>query len=134
MIVSEAFGHFLNYCRAERHVSDSSLNKYRDCFSSWISPWFGLQEVSSIDRLKILDMRQAMMNRQLSVARQYCVMMCLKSFLKFCRTGLALPCIDPSELTLPKRKAPQVEYLDNQEIQRMLNAIDSGTYTGIRLR
>ena len=63
MIVSDAFGHFLKYCRAERHVSDSSLHKYRDCFSSWISPWFGQQEVGTITRLKILDMRQAMMNR-----------------------------------------------------------------------
>ena len=134
MIVSDAFGHFLNYCRAERHVSDSSLHKYRDCFSSWISPWFGQQEVGTITRLKVLDMRQAMMNRQLSVARQYSVMMCLKSFLKFCRTALALSCIDPSELTLPKRKAPQVEYLDNVEIQRMLNAIDTGTFSGMRLR
>jgi integrase/recombinase XerD len=134
MIVSDAFGHFLKYCRAERHVSDSSLHKYRDCFSSRISPWFGQQEVGTITRLKILDMRQAMMNRQLSVARQYGVMMCLKSFLKFCRSGLALPCIDPAELTLPKRKAPQVEYLDNVEIQRMLNAIDTGTFSGMRLR
>jgi hypothetical protein len=78
----------------------------------------GQQEVATITRLKILDMRQAMMNRQLSVAHQYGVMMCLKSFLKFCRTALALSRIDPSELTLPKRKAPQVGFLDNLEISK----------------
>ncbi len=27
----------LKYCHAERHVSDSSLNDYRDCFSAWIA-------------------------------------------------------------------------------------------------
>jgi integrase/recombinase XerD len=134
MIVSDAFGHFLTYCRAERHVSDSSLHKYRDCFSSWINPWFGQMEVGSINRMKVLDMRQAMMDRQLSVARQYGVIMCLKSFLKFCRSTLALSCLDPSEVILPRRRAPDVEFLDNEEIQRMLNAIDSGTFTGIRLR
>lgn len=134
MLTSEAFRHFLVYCRSERHVSDSSLNKYRDCFSSWIEPWFGKQAVESIDRLKILKMRQAMVDRQLSVARQYGVIMCLKGLLKFCRGTLSLPCVDPSEITLPKRKAPQVEFLDNQEIQHMLNAIETSTFTGMRLR
>jgi integrase/recombinase XerD len=134
MIISEAYGQFLIYCRAERHVSDSSLTKYRDCFSSWLEPWFGQKEVSSINRLHVLDMRQAMMNRQLSVARQYSVIMTLKSFLKFCRSSLGLAGIDPSEITLPKRKAPQVEFLGNDEIQRILNAIDTGSFTGIRLR
>jgi integrase/recombinase XerD len=61
-------------------------------------------------------------------------MMCLKSFLKFCRTTLSVACIDPVEITLPKRRAPQVEFLDNQDIQRMLNAIETATFSGIRLR
>src|SRR5438105_1373590 len=134
MIVSEAFGQFLTYCRVERHVSDSSLAKYRDCFSSWLAPWLGQKEVNSVNRLHVLDMRQAMMNRQLSVARQYSVIMSLKSFLKFCRSGLGLDGIDPSEITLPKRKAPEVEFLSNDEIQRMLNAIDTDVFTGVRLR
>jgi integrase/recombinase XerD len=134
MNTQEAFGQFLTYCRAERHVSDSSLKKYRDCFSSWLSPWFGQQDVSRITRLHIVDMRQAMMDRQLSVSRQYGVIMCLKSLIKFCRSALALPCLDPTDITLPKRRPPQVEFLDNGEIQRMLNAIDTGTFSGIRLR
>ena len=134
MIVSDAFEHFINYCRAERHVSPSSLEKYRDCFNSWIGPWFGQKELGSINRMVILDMRQAMMDRQLSVARQYSIVMCLKSFLKFCRTTMALSCLDPAEVSLPKRKAPQVEFLNNEEIQRMLNAIDTGTFAGLRLR
>jgi len=134
MNTQEAFGHFLTFCHAERHVSPSSLSKYQDCYSSWLSPWFGQQEVEKVDRLRILDMRQAMMNRQLSVARQYSIIMSLKSFLKFCRSGLGLACIDPAEITLPRRKAPQVEFLSNEEIQRMLDAIDTGTFTGIRLR
>jgi len=134
MNTQEAFGQFLNYCRAERHVSASSLRKYRDCFSAWLSPWFGQREVTGINRLHILDMRQAMMDRQLSIARQYSVIMSLKSFLKFCRSALGLAVLDPAEITLPKRKAPQVEFLSNEEIQRMLNAIETGTFTGIRLR
>jgi integrase/recombinase XerD len=134
MTISEGFEHFINYCRAERHASPSTLAKYRDCFNSWLSPWFGSKEVVSLTRLHILDLRQAMLDKQLSIARQYSVIMCLKSLLKFSRTSLALPCIDPAEVTLPKRRAPQVEFLTNDEIQKMLNAINTGTFTGVRLR
>jgi integrase/recombinase XerD len=134
MIVSDAFGHFLNHCRSERHVSPASLQKYHDCFSSWIRPWFAEMEVEQINRLRILDMRQSMMDKQLSAARQYSIVMCLKSFLKFCRTGLALECLNPADITLPKRKAPNVEFLNNEEVQRILSAINTNTFTGIRLR
>jgi site-specific recombinase XerD len=134
MNTTEAYERFLDYCRAERHVSPSSLEKYRDCFSSWISPWFGGQAVTSINRLQVLDMRQAMMDRQLSVARQYSIIMSFKGLLKFCRSALSLACLDPADITLPKRKAPQVDFLNNQEIQRMLNGIDISGLTGIRLR
>src|SRR5258708_15940778 len=134
MILSEAFGHYLTHCQAERHVSSASLRKYKDCFSSWILPWCGQNEVEKINRLQVLDMRQAMMNRPLSPARQYSVTMTLKSFLKFCRSGLGLDCLDPAQITLPKRQAPQVEFLNNEEIQRMLNGIDTSSFTGLRLR
>lgn len=74
-----------------------------------------------------------MMDRQLSVA-QYSIVMCLKSFLKFCRSVLAVTCLDPSELQLPKRRAPNVEFLTNEEIQKVLDAINVSTFTGVRLR
>jgi integrase/recombinase XerD len=134
MNTQDAVRLYLNHCRAERHVVDASLKKYQDCFSSWIVPWCGQQEVEQINRLRILDMRQAMMNRPLSPSRQYSVTMTLKSFLKFCRSGLGLNCLDPAQVTLPKRKRPQVEFLNNEEIQRMLNGIDTSSFTGMRLR
>ena len=84
--------------------------------------------------MSVLELRQAMVDRHLSVARQYSVIMFLKSFLKFCRSTLALPCLDSAEVKLPKRPAPHVEYLTNGEIQRVLDAIRIETITGIRLR
>src|SRR5262249_20891831 len=108
MIVSDAFGYFLQYCRAERHVSNSTLEKYQDCFRSWLSPWFGQNEVSAVNRLHVLQMRQSMLDRNLSIARQYSVIICLKSFLKFCRSSLGLNCMDPAEIQLLKRKSPVV--------------------------
>jgi integrase/recombinase XerD len=134
MKTSEAFGPFLSFCEAERHVAPSTLAKYRDCFESWIRPTFGSKDVSEISRLSVLELRQAMVDRHLSMARQYSIIMFLKSFLKFCRGTLALSCLDPAEIKLPKRPAPQVEYLTNPEIQRVLDAIKTHTIPGARLR
>jgi len=134
MKTSEAYGPFLSFCEAERHVAGSTLAKYRDCYESWIGPTFGNMEVSDITRLGVLELRQAMVDRNLSVARQYSVIMFLKSFLKFCGRTLGVSCLDPAEIKLPKRPAPNVEYLTNGEIQRVLDAIKVDTFTGLRLR
>jgi integrase/recombinase XerD len=134
MTTSEAFGPFLSFCQSERHVAPSTLSKYRDCFESWIQPIFGRKDVSDISRLAVLELRQAMVDRNLSVARQYSIIMFLKSFLKFCRSTLGLSCLDPADVRLPKRPAPHVEYLTNGEIQQVLDAIKTDTFTGLRLR
>ena len=134
MNTSQAFEPFISFCAAERQVAPSTLAKYRDCFTSWIQPSFGGVEVAEISRLGVLELRQAMVDRHLSVARQYSVVMFLKSFLKFCRSTLGLSCLDPAEIKLPKRPAPEVEYLTNGEIQRVLDAIKVDTFTGLRLR
>jgi site-specific recombinase XerD len=134
MKTSEAFGPFLSFCQSERHVAPSTLAKYRDCFESWIEPTFGNKDVSEINRLSVLELRQAMVDRHLSIARQYSIIMFLKSFLKFCRSTLGLSCLDPAEVKLPKRPAPHVEYLTNSEIQQVLDTINTDTFTGLRLR
>jgi len=134
MKISEALSPFISYCRAERQVSPSSLAKYQDCFQCWLLPVLGEQEVRDLNQLEILKLREAMLARQISISRQYSVIVCLKSFLKFCRSGLGIVCIDPAEIRLPRRPAPSVQYLENEEIQKMLDAIDIHTFTGVRLR
>src|ERR1017187_6166317 len=98
MTTTEAFEPFVSFCQSERHVSASTIAKYRDCFRSWIGPRLGQKSVTDISRLLVLELRQAMVDRQLSIARQYSVIMCLKSFLKFCRSTLGVSCIDPLEI------------------------------------
>ncbi len=75
MTTSEAFEPFINFCRAERHVSDSTLAKYQDCFRVWLFPYVGDRAVAEISRPDVLSLRQAMVARPLSIARQYSVIM-----------------------------------------------------------
>ena len=134
MKVSEASAPFLNYCLAERHVSPSTLAKYRDCLQCWLLPWLGGKDIESLTKIEILDLRKAMVDKDLSIARQYSVIMCLKSFLKFCRSTLNQRCLDPNEISLPKRPAPEVQYLTEEEIQKVFDAIRIHTFAGMRLR
>ena len=133
MKVFEAFEPFINFCRVERQSERSTIDKYRDCFRVWILPWLGNREIRDLNPLEILRLRQAMENRGLSVARQYSVITCLKGLLKFCRSTLDICCLDPAEVSLPKREAPNVEFLNNEEVRRFLDAIDIHTFAGVRL-
>ena len=134
MTISETFVPYMSYCESERHVAPSTLAKYRDCFESWVRPFFGSKDVSALNRLMMLELRQAMVDRQLSIARQYSIMMFIKTFLKFCRSTLGISCLDPAEVNLPRRPAPEVVYLTNPELQKVFDSINVDTYAGMRLR
>src|ERR1700683_5443175 len=57
MKVSEALEPFINSCRAERDVSATSIAKYRDCFRVWILPWLGERDLTEVNRMEVLAMR-----------------------------------------------------------------------------
>lgn len=134
MKVSQAVEPFFTFCRADRLVADSTIAKYQDCFRSWILPFFGSMDLKSISLLDVLRICKAMVEKRLSTARQYSIIVCLKSFLGFCRQTLDIRCLDPRDIKLPKRDFPEVEYLTNAEIQKVLDAIDVHRFTGSRLR
>jgi integrase/recombinase XerD len=76
-----------------------------------------------------------MVDAKLSINRQYSILMALKVFFKFCRNVLKIECLDPStEIRLPTRPKPHVHYLTNQEVHRVLDAIKTNTFTGLRMR
>lgn len=82
----------------------------------------------------ITKLQAEMVDRGLGVARRYSVLMTLKVFLKFCREILRIPCLDPGDVHLPKRPAPFVQYLTNQEVDRLRDSLDTHKFTGLRMR
>ena len=134
MTVFEAVEPFLLYCRVERRYSAETQGKMKEAFASWLLRHFGNLELTAIRSIHILSFRQAMAVKGLSVARQYGLLMVLKLFLKFCRTVLEANCLDPANITLPKRENPKVEYLTNDEIQAIRESTDNSRALGIRTR
>src|ERR1019366_2198293 len=134
MLFAAASEPFLIHCQVERQYSKESLGKMRECLRSWLLPRFGSFAVADLRPVHILAFRAAMAARNLSVARQYSLLMTLKLFLKFCRTVLEIDCLDPASIRQPKRTAPKVEYLTNTEIQALRECIDSSRISGVRMR
>ena len=134
MKTEEAYKLFIEYGRAERGYARETLGKLRDCFSSWLLPAFRYHDVQEISRIDIMHVRSNMVDRGVGANRQYSVLMCLKLFLKFCRTVLRMTCLDPHEIQLPPRPKPHVQYLTNAEVRRIRDCIPINTFTGLRMR
>ena len=135
MNLNQTASSYLIYIKAERQYSPETLVKYTDCLRSWICPVLGEKQVEHLSRMDTVILRDLMSKRQMSISRQYSVVMSLKLLLGFARDVLRVRLgIDPSEIPLPKRPRPQVETLTNEEIEKVLDAIQTNTFAGLRLR
>src|ERR1051326_3239187 len=134
MTVQEAYPLFMAYGRAERQYAKQSLWKHKECFQSWILPRLGERPMEDMSRLDILAFRGKMTDSKLSAVRQYSILMTLKLLLRFYREILRLNCLDPSEIKLPQRPKPHVQYLTNEEVEQVREVIPITTFTGLRLR
>jgi integrase/recombinase XerD len=134
MTFDDAFRPFLVHGQVERGYSPQTLDKFRECFRSWIQPRWGQTALENITYLDLLEFRKAMTDAPLSVARQYSILMVLKLFFRFCRTRLHVACYDPAEISLPRRISKKVEFLNEQEVAQLLRIIPTHTHTGLRLR
>jgi integrase/recombinase XerD len=134
MKLSQSVEPFLAHCGVERFYSVQSLQKVQDCLKSRILPVLGARELEGLTRLDVLDFRQILKEASLGIARQYSLLMTLKLLLKFCCTVLKIDCLDPLEIKLPRRPPPEVEFLTNEEIEKVLAAINTQELTGLRLR
>jgi integrase/recombinase XerD len=134
MKFDEAFPSFHLHGQLERGYSQQTLDKFRECFRSWIQPRLGQTALEEITYLHLLEFRKAMAEAGLSVARQYSILMVLKLFFRFCRTRLRVPCYDPAEISLPRRVPRKVEFLTEREVAQLVRIIPTHTHTGLRLR
>lgn len=135
MHVQEAYPLFIAHGRAERQYAKETQDKHKECFLSWILPHWDVREVEEITRTDVIAFRSKMVDANLSINRQYSILMVLKVFFRFCRDVLKLNCLDPDrEIRLPQRPKPHVVFLTNEEIDRIQGAIPTTTFTGFRLR
>lgn len=134
MQIHAAYKIFMQHGELERRYAEETLAKHADCFRCWILPFVGQKELPDLTLADAMDIRASMREKGISIYREYQVVMTLKLFLKFARTVLQTTTLDPALLKLPKRDQPNVEFLSNEEVETMIEAIPVHTFTGGRLR
>jgi site-specific recombinase XerD len=134
MKVSTAVNQFMVYGRIERQYALETQAKHRDCFQSWILPFFSENEIEEVGRYDILRMREAMLSRQLSSARQTSVLAAWKVLLGFARSVLKLPCADPAEIKLPRKELPHPQVLSSREQAQVFATLNLFIFTDMRMR
>jgi len=134
MVLVDAVAPFLNFCKVERQNSKQTLEKYEEVLRCWIIPQLGGKDLSVLTRLDVTELRRVMMDKGLSSARQYSVVMTLKTFLGFCRQVLKTAALDPAELSLPSRGKPHVVTLTKDDLKAVFDQIPINNFSGARLR
>jgi len=134
MKVSEAASPFFTWASAEHQYAEQTVAKLRDCFAAWILPRLGHLDLAQVNRERILDLRQLMLTRNLSIARQTSILHALKQFLGFCRSVLHSDTLDPAEIKLPQKPKPNPEALNDEEWERVRQALNINKMTDLRMR
>ncbi len=134
MQLSDAVEPYLTYCEVEKLNSSQTVSKYRECFRSWILPHLGAVALENLNAIDVMSLKKAMVGKRLSPARQYSVIITLKTFLRFCIQILKAETLNPKDIRLPDLGKPHVLVLSPEEIQALLSNISTFTYTGARLR
>lgn len=108
------------YLQYEKNVSPKTLENY----SLWLNRFLEFiwdKEVSKIIRMQILDYRMALFDNGLSQKTINYHIVAVRSFFRFLLRN-DIDCISPDKLELAKIRPREVNYLEDDEIEKILEA------------
>lgn len=149
MLINEAIDRFLEYCELDRNLSQKTVRMYSyylRFFQKWIEKSSKYQATS--DTFQVQDITsETIRDYRLYLSRDYFnqykgnlksqtqnyFLVALRSFFRFLiKKGHKV--LSPEMIDLGKMNDRQVQYLDPLEMQRLFNAVDLTTVTGLRDR
>jgi integrase/recombinase XerD len=130
---------FLLYAEVELGFAKQSLVKYADCLRQ-VERMLGSVTVTSVSQDDVLQLKSAMLRRNLSVSRQVSILCALKRLLQFWTDKHHGAMLDPALIIMPRRPRRQVDYLTADEVERFVRGIritsfrDKTVVSGLRFR
>lgn len=138
MLFQKAKTNFLEYLEIEQNRSQKTIENY-DHYLRRLIDFAGDIQVSDIDNELVRKWR-LWLNRlatansdELNKATQNYHLIALRSFLKFCAKH-DIPTLPAEKIELARTKRKQVNFLNPDEIDQLLNAVDTGKLSGLRDR
>lgn len=136
MLFSKAKTDFLEYLEIEQNRSQKTIANY-DHYLTRLEDYAGDLKVSDINPELIRKWR-LWLNRlgtnvsdELGKTTQNYHLIALRSFLKFCAKR-DITTLGPEKIELARTKRPQVTFLNEDEVDRLLNQPNTKTLTGLR--
>ena len=138
MKLSAAIRQFLESCEVEKNQSKKTLENYQHYLNRFLA-FVGELAISKID-LPLIRKYRLYLNRfefrpnePLSIKTQNYHIIALRAFLKYC-TKQDWETLAPEKIELSKIPERTVEHLTREELERLFEAIDTSTITGVRNR
>jgi site-specific recombinase XerD len=113
---------FLDWTRYELRRAPNTIQRYREALG-WVVRDIGDVPVARLHIGHVLELRRRMDARGCGEARMASILNSLRSLLKFTRTVLGVPVLDPRQVRIPRVPRRDVVYLSKEEVQRFLEAI-----------
>lgn len=139
MKISQLIEDFLEYLAIEKNRSPQTVVTYRFYFNR-LKAWLKKDiETVDLDINKIRKFRLYLhdyldeYNNNLSLKTQTYHLIAIRSMLKFA-ANRDIPCLAPDKIELPQLDPRQVEFLENEELEKLLNNPETTTMSGLRDR
>jgi len=139
MLFTDSVNDFLEYLVVEKNRSPRTLVAYRHYFSRF-SNWLGAKvAIEDITLEKVRKFRVYLSNftddygEPLELKTQTYHLIALRSLLRYAAKR-DIPCLSPEKIELPAPEARQIEFLTNDELERLLTSPDTSTMAGLRDR
>ena len=133
---------FLEYLEIEKNCSKLTIRDYRhylEIFNKWLSTSLPDKKISDLDLQTVRKYRVYLANRvdakglTLKRVTQNYYVIALRSFLRFLIKN-DHKTLEPSKIDLPKTESRSLKFLDKNQVDRIVTAIDTSKEEGMRDR
>lgn len=132
-LVSEVIPAYLEYVRVEQDRATITVDRYRDRLQRFINE-VGDCQVDSINSEKVALYKRHLMDAGLGAVTIGGFLSCLRGFLRYLRDIRRLSVLDAEKIKRPRIPQRTVDYLTKEELERLLDAIPTNTWNGLRDR
>lgn len=138
----ELIDQFLEYLEIEKNCSKLTIRDYRHylmVFSDWFSLPPQRKSIEDLDLATVRKYRVYLANRAdekgltLKRVTQNYYIIALRSFLRFLIKN-DYKTLEPSKIDLPKAESRSLKFLEREQIERLVTAVDTSKEEGIRDR
>lgn len=138
----ELIDQFLEYLEIEKNCSKLTIRDYRhylEVFNTWFSSTLSGREIKDLDLATVRKYRVYLANRAdekgltLKRVTQNYYVIALRSFLRFLIKN-DYQTLEPSKIDLPKAESRSLKFLERDQVERLVTAVDTSREEGIRDR